>query len=143
MQPIDPNTLFSIFEQGDEQIYREHGLEGTLKNPFVLIGMVLRGIENYQLMDIMYMRQYPQHYKKVRKVTKFKYYTKLYSYLERIDSTKFSKEFNIGESFDIDSVLRALNHLRIYFEKLEHYERCAVIKRFIDFTLQQGRPVLI
>ena len=49
MQPLDPHTLFSIFEQGDEDIYKEHGLEDTLNNPFVLTGMVLRGVENYHI----------------------------------------------------------------------------------------------
>ena len=56
MKPIiDPNTLFSIFEQGDEQVYKEHGMEDHLNNPFVLMGMVLRGVENFHMMDMMYM----------------------------------------------------------------------------------------
>jgi hypothetical protein len=56
MNKIDPNTLFAIFEQGDEKIYKEHGQEEVLKNPYVLLGMVTRGVENYGLMDIMYSR---------------------------------------------------------------------------------------
>ena len=132
MQPIDPNTLFSIFEHGDEEIYKEHGLEDTLNNPFVLMGMVLRGIENYHMMDMMYMRQYPEHYKKVRSITKYKYLDKLYGYLERIDSTKFETVYKIGESFEKENVLGGLNYLRLYFENIEQYEKCVVIKRYID-----------
>lgn len=130
MQPIDPNTLFSIFEQGDEAIYKEHGVEGALDNPFVLMGMVLRGIENYNLMDIMYMRQYPEHYKKVRRITKYKYFNKLYGYLSRIRTQDFNETYSIGESFEIKNVDRALNTLRGYYEGLEEYEKCAVIRDY-------------
>ena len=132
MQPIDPNTLFSIFEQGDEEVYKEHGMEDALKNPFVLMGMVLRGIENYHMMDMMYMRQYPENYKKVRNLTRYKYFNKLFSYLQRIDHTNFNEVYKIGESFDEKEINGGLNYLRLFYEKLEEYEKCAVIKRYID-----------
>jgi hypothetical protein len=132
MQRLDPHTLFSIFENGDEEIYKEHGIEDTLNNPYVLIGMVVRGIENYQLMDLMYMRQYPKEYKNVRELTKYKYYTKLYSYLTRIDSSKFEDIYKVGESYESNSTEKGLNTLLKYFEGIEHYEKCAVIKRFYD-----------
>ena len=143
MNRLDPHILFSIFEQGDEEIYKEHGLESNLKNPFVLIGMVIRGIENYQMMDMMYMKQYPQEYKNVRAITRYKYYNRLYSYLTRIKSDRLDSKFTIGDSFDLDSVKNALDHLRVYYEKLEEYEKCAVIKKFLDFTYLQSRKVLI
>lgn len=132
MQPIDPNTLFSIFEHGDEEVYKEHGLKDTLNNPFVLMGMVLKGVENYHMMDIMYMRQYPEQYKNVRKLTRYKYLSKLYSYLEKIDSTKFESIYKIGESFEEENILGGLDYLRVFFEDIEEYEKCAVIKRYID-----------
>lgn len=132
MQPIDPNTLFSIFEQGDEQVYKEHGVEDALNNPFVLMGMVLRGIENYHMMDMMYMKQYAQQYKNVRKLTRYKYLNKLYSYLCRIDSTNFGSVYKIGESFNKGEVEGGLNYLRLYYESIEEYEKCATIKRYID-----------
>ena len=132
MQPIDPNTLFSIFEQGDEEIYKEHGMESQLQNPFVLMGMVLRGIDNFQMMDMMYMKQYPKHYKKVRNITRYKYFNKLYSYLTRIDCSSFDDKHKIGESFDINDVRYCLDLLRVYYESLEEYEKCSVIKKYID-----------
>ena len=69
MQPLDKNTLFSIFEVGDEEIYKEAGVENQLNNPFVLMGMVLRGLENYSIMDVMYMKRHPESYKEVRELT--------------------------------------------------------------------------
>jgi len=135
MQPLDPHTLFTIFEQGDEEIYKEHGIKDALQNPFVLMGMVLRGIENYQLMDIMYMRQFPEQYKEVRSITKYKYFNKLYGYLNRIDTTKFDSVHSIGESFDVKNIERSLNVLRLYYEDLEEYEKCATIKNYLDLII--------
>lgn len=136
MQPIDPHMLFSIFEQGDEEVYKEHGMEDALKNPFVLMGMVLRGVENYHMMDMMYSRQYPQQYKNVRSQVKYKYFNKLFLYLNRIDSTKFETFYRIGESFEKEDVYVGLEQIKYYFESLEEYEKCAVIKRFQDLLIK-------
>ena len=141
MQPIDPHTLFSIFEQGDEQVYKEHGVEDALDNPYVLMGMVIRGIENYFMMDVMYMKQYPKEYKNVRQITKYKYFNKLFSYLRRIDSTNFKDIYKIGESFDKGEVDKGLNYLRVYYEGIEQYEKCAIIKRYIDLLKKTPRTV--
>jgi hypothetical protein len=142
MQPIDPNTLFSIFEQGDEEIYREHGVEEHLQNPFVLMGMVLRGIDNFHMMDMMYMRQYPSHYKKVRNITKYKYFNKLYSHLLKIDNNSFEDIYKIGESFDTKQTKNGLDILRVFYERLEEYEKCAVIKKYIDLLLSYGKQTM-
>ena len=55
MQPLDKNTLFSIFEVGDEEIYKEHGVEDQLNNPFVLMGMVLKlyNLKGYLLLSFL------------------------------------------------------------------------------------------
>ena len=87
MQELNPDSLFSIFEAGDEEVYKENNVGYLLKNPYVLIGMVVRGIDNYKLMDIIYTRNYPKVYKLHRSKVKLKYYTNLYSYLTRIDIT--------------------------------------------------------
>lgn len=139
MNPLDPHILFSIFEQGDEQIYKEYGMEDTLNNPFVLMGMVLKGLENFTIMDAMYIRHYGQQYKNVKPVIKHKYYNKLFSYLKRIDSTRFESIHSIGESFDKEAVLSSLTTLLVYYELIEEYEKCAVIKRYSD--LLEKKPV--
>ena len=79
MKQIDKDTLFSIFEQGDEEVYMEHGVKDVLDNPFVLMGMILRGLENFELMDMMYKRNYPEEYENVKNLIKYKYYNK-YNY---------------------------------------------------------------
>ena len=132
MQKLDPHTLFSIFEKGDEEIYKEHHMEDVLKNPYVLMGMVVRGLENFQLMSTMFSHNAPEEYKKVKSSIKLKYYLRLVSYLERIDADRFEELYKIGESFEFIQVDTALNHLRRYFESIEMYEKCAIIKKYID-----------
>jgi hypothetical protein len=132
MQPLDKNTLFSIFEQGDEEIYKEHNVTGVLDNPYVLIGMVVRGMENWHIMDIMYKRSYPVEYKAVREGIQLKYMNKLVKYLERLDANRFDTVYSIGDSFDEKVVRVALTNLLKYYEGIEYYEKCAIIKPYID-----------
>ena len=141
MNYIDPNQLFSIFEQGDEQVYKEHNVEDALLNPFVLMGMVLKGLENFQMMDMMYMKQYPDQYKNVRKITKYKYYNKLFGYLQRIYCGDRDGLWKIGESFEKPRVLDSLHELMFYFEKLEQYEKCAVIKKYVELLKKTKETV--
>jgi len=132
MKKLDPHTMFALFEQGDEQIYKEHGLEQELNNPFVLLGMVIRGVENWYLLDKLYMNKYREHYEGVRDSTKYKYFVKVYKYLERIDTDKFESKYAIGTDYDAGNTNVILDALLRYFEDLEQYERCAVIKKYID-----------
>tara|TARA_E500000318_G_C3561172_1_gene213489 strand:- start:132 stop:551 length:420 start_codon:yes stop_codon:yes gene_type:complete len=129
---MDPNTLFKIFEQGDEQIYKEYGQQDVLENPYVLMGTVLRGIENWILMDEMYSRRYPEQYKEVRNKVRWKYNIRLFSYLERINLDDSKGIYKIGENFPKKGIANGLNHLIRYFERYEEYEKCGVIKKYLD-----------
>lgn len=132
MQPLNPHTLFSIFEQGDEEVYKEHNMTELLDNPFVLMGMVIRGIDNYHTMDLMHLKHFGKQYKEVRFKVRNQFYNKLYGYLNRIDATKFESKYSISNSFDRDDVFNGLDVLLIYFEKREEYEKCATIKKYQD-----------
>lgn len=129
---MDPNTLFSIFEAGDEEIYKENNVEELLENPYVLMGMVLRGVENWYIMDQMYSRTYPEQYKRVRGAIKYKFYNKLFGYLNRIPDNKFDTIYTIGESFESSEIQRGLSDLLYYYQDLEEYEKCAVVKTYMD-----------
>jgi hypothetical protein len=137
MQPLDKNTLFNIFDQGDEEIYKEHNITGVMDNPYVLIGMVVRGMENFYLMDMMYKRNYPEEYEESKERIMFSYMSKLVGYLERLDVNKFETIYTIGDSFDSKTVLSALHALIKYFERVEYYEKCATIKRYMDLLTSQ------
>jgi len=139
MNKLDPHTLFSLFEQGDEEVYKEHGVEDTLKNPYVLLNMVTRGMDNYSIMDMLYRKNYPDTYKNVAKEVKLKYYIRLYAYLERLDVDSIEKSiYKIGESYDLPNLVKRLDDLRTFFEGYEHYEKCGVIKNTISMLYEQS-----
>ena len=135
MNKLDPHTLFSIFEQGDEEIYKEHGQQDVLKNPFVLMGMVLRGLENYRLMSLIYNRKYPEMFKEQEPSIKHKYYNKLFNYLNRIDLRQLETAYHIGESYSRDEIMLALEHMIKFFVKVEEYEKCAKIVEYKDLLV--------
>ena len=135
MQKLNPQTLFSIFEKGDEEIYREHGMEEHLQNPYVLMGMVIRGLENFSLMCTMYENNFPKEFKRNKENIRRKYYARLYSYLTRIDSNRFDNLYTIGETFEAARVEGGLQHLMFFFESIEEYEKCAVIKKWIEHLI--------
>ena len=51
MKKLNSDDLFNIFSIGDEEIYREHKIEDLMDNTFILFGMVVRGVENYFIID--------------------------------------------------------------------------------------------
>jgi len=132
MQPLNPHTLFSIFEKGDEEIYEEHNMTELLDNPYVLMGMVLRGVDNYHTMDLMHLKHFGEQYKEVRFKVRNQFYNKLFKYLDRIDITRLDSRYTITEEFNSDDIFSGLNVLLVYFEKREEYEKCATIKRYQD-----------
>lgn len=139
MNRLDPNTLFNIFEQGDEEIYKEHGIEEALDNPYVLINMVVRGLENYTIMDQMYMYQYPKQYKGSRQVVKYKYFNKLYGYLKRIDITQL--QFEVGESYELSKSVKVMEDFLYYYERIEHYEKCALIIKYVNLLKRTKKKI--
>lgn len=143
MHKLDPHTLFSIFEQGDEEIYKEHNVEDVLKNPYVLIGMVVTGIENFYFMDKMYSLKHPKQYGRVRDNIKNKYYNKLYGYLARLSPVEFDVIYKIGIDYELDKSLKSINDLLFYFQDIEEYEKCAHIKQFSDLLIDRKLETLI
>ena len=142
MQKLDPHTLFSIFEQGDEEIYREHQIEDVLKNPYVLMGMTVTGVENFNLIDKMYLLKHKSDYAKIRPSVKYKYYSKLVTYLTRINIEEAQNAYTIGEDFDTERCLHSLNEMLEYFQDIEEYERCAIIFKYIDLLYGKKLEVL-
>ena len=132
MNKLDPHTLFSIFEAGDEEVYKEHKVTNVLDNPYVIVGMVTRSVQNYYLMEAMYERHYKEAFKEAKDDIKYKYYSKMYNYIDRLKLNKFEDVYSIGDAYDLEATLYAFNDILKYFEKREQYERCSVIKNVLD-----------
>jgi hypothetical protein len=80
----------------------------------------------------MYSRQYPKEYKRNRKAIAVKYFSKLFTYLNRIEDHPIKVIEEMENGFDLTQIIVALDFLREFFEKMEHYEKCALLKTYID-----------
>ena len=143
MNKLNPHTLFSIFEKGDEEVYRENHLEGLLDNPYVLIGMVVSGVENYHFINDIYTQKDPKRYAKVKDSIKYKYFNKIYNYLKRLPVGCINEKYGIGTTYELDRSINALTELLFYFEELEEYEKCALIFQFNDLLYGKKLETLI
>ena len=132
MKELSTNKLFDIFSITDEEVYEEHHQGDVMRNPFVLMGMVLRGLENWVMLDMMYTKKYPKQYSSVRNKIRNKYNDRLMGYLDRIDWKKYETIHSIGESYDRREIENGMNHLIKYYEKLEDYEKCAILVEYLN-----------
>ena len=138
MKKLDTNQLFDIFQIGDEEIYKEHQAEDILDNSFVLFGMVIKGVENYYIIDQLYQKKYQEQYDSVRDSIKLKYFIGLVRYLERIGEIPEDTLYIIEDEFGLQAIDYALQEMLDLFIEVEHYEKCTILSKFQRlFSLNQ------
>lgn len=135
MKELDPSKLFELFSKEEE--YQEDIQQKTLirnNNPFILMGMVVRGVENfYILQEIHSSRNNREDLTKVerRNQIKYSYYKSLFKYIERINQDSML-DLEQCLIHDIEIITLALNDILSLFESYEEYERCSIIKSLQD-----------
>ena len=132
MKDLNADNLFNMFSLGDEEIYRENGVEDVLDNSFTLFGMVVRGVENYFIVDQLYKVRFAKDYDKVSESIKLKYFTGLIRYLERVDGLQSDTLSSLEDEFSPQAIKYALEEMLEFFEGIEYYENCALIKKYYD-----------
>lgn len=138
MKKLNTNQLFEIFQIGDEEVYREHQLEDVLDNSFVLFGTVVKGVENYYIIDQLYQKRYGKQYDYVRDSIKLKYFIGLMRYLERIKEIPEDTLHIIEDEFGIQAIDYALQEMLDLFIEEEYYEKCTILSKFQQlFSLNQ------
>lgn len=138
MKKLDTNQLFNIFQIGDEEVYSEHQSENVLDNTFVLFGTVVKGVENYYIIDQLYEKRYGQQYDCVRDSIKLKYFIGLMRYLERIEEIPEVTIVSLQDEFGLQSINYALQEILDLFIEEEYYEKCIILSKFQQlFSLNQ------
>jgi hypothetical protein len=130
MKKLNSEDLFNIFSVGDEEIFKEHKIEDMMDNTFILFGMVVRGVENYFIIDKMYASRYQERYDSVRENIKLKYFNGLVNYLERIEALQSDTVLFLEDEFGTQAINYALEELLEFYKELEMYEKCAIIFKF-------------
>jgi hypothetical protein len=137
MKKLNSDDLFNIFSIGDEEIYKEHKIEDMMDNTFILFGMVVRGVENYFIIDKMYASRYQERYDSVRENIKLKYFNGLVNYLERIKALQSDTVMDIEDEFGLQAIKYALEEMLEFYKELEMYEKCAIIFKYHQLFLKE------
>ena len=137
MKKLNSDDLFNIFSVGDEEIYKEHRIEDIMDNTFILFGMVVRGVENYFIIDKMYANRYQERYDSVRENIKLKYFNGLVNYLERVEDIKADTVEELKDEFGPQAIKYALEEMLEFYKELEMYEKCAIIFKFYELFFKK------
>ena len=136
MKKLNSDDLFNIFSVGDEEIFKEHKI-AVMDNSFILLGMVVRGVENYFIIDKMYDRRYGEHYDSVKDSIKLKYFNGLVNYLERVEDIQSDTVEYLEDEFGPQAIHYALEELLEFYKELEMYEKCAIIFKFYQLFFKK------
>ena len=137
MKKLNSDDLFNIFSIGDEEIYKEYKIEDMMDNTFILFGMVVRGVENYFIIDKMYAHRYQERYDSVRENIKLKYFNGLVNYLERVKVLQSDTVMDLEDEFGLQAIKYALEEMLEFYKELEMYEKCAVIFKFYELFFKE------
>ena len=132
MHKINPDKLFSIFESNDSEEYEKNEVKHLLDNPYIILGMVTKNMENYEVLAVRYSMQFGEAYEKVADKIKTAYFNRLYEFVERVTDRHLDEIHPCGDYYDISRLISALTKLLQYYEEREMYMRCATIKKLID-----------
>lgn len=132
MKDLDGDSLFSIFDKGDEEIYTDLNHNVDLSDNALLMGMVIRGVDNYFLLDKIYFNRYGEYYLSVKEKIKLKYFTRLLEYLTRVNEISLETISYIRDEFGLKAIIYSFQSMLSLFEEKEMYEDCVVVKKYLD-----------
>lgn len=121
------STEFSTESKTDEQGFNSE----SEKNEFLFRKAIL-GAETYEFMDIMYLKTYKERYREISSNVKYKHFNKLFLLLTKVDLADKETLKKATHILDEKVVLENLDKMMYYFQDLEEYEKCALIKKFSD-----------
>ena len=138
MKELDGDSLFSIFEKGDEDIHRDSHYKIQLDSSFILLGTVIRGVDNYFLIDQLYTNRYQERYLSVKENLKLKYFIRLVKVLQRITEFHSKTASMLVDEFGETTIIYVFQYLLSYFEENEYYEICVVLKKYFDIFTEKS-----
>lgn len=129
MKKLDSQNLFAAFSlEGDNT----NELPPVPNDAFILFGTVIKGVESFYIIDQLYQMRYPQQYKLVQEKIKLKYFTGLMKYIHRIDNISVDTVMYLEDEFGGQAIKYALEEMLQFFEQIEHYEECIILKKYFD-----------
>ena len=135
MKELDPSKLFDLFDKEEE--IQEQSIDKkwiSKNNPFILMGMVVRGVENFYILQEIHSNKNNREdlsKEEKRKVIKYSYYKSLFKYIQRINQDSML-DLEQCLIHDLEIITLALSDILSLFESYEEYEKCSIIKSLQD-----------
>ena len=135
MKELDPSKLFDLFDKEEE--IQEQSIDKkwiSKNNPFILMGMVVRGVENFYILQEIHSNKNNKEdlsKEEKRKVIKYSYYKSLFKYIQRINQDSML-DLEQCLIHDLEIITLALSDILSLFESYEEYEKCSIIKSLQD-----------
>lgn len=129
MKKLSTHDIFSIFDLDDDQTQTRRTKDTD--ECFVALSTLISGVENYYLLDHMYLNRYGQSYIDVRQSLQVKYLSKLLKYVDRYDDIPLNTVHGIVDKFGEGSISFALNDMLECFLQVEDYQKCATLDKLM------------
>lgn len=129
---LDPNKIFDIFDQSDQQVYIENDVQGLLQDSLSVLMGISQQLVCYQILDTVYTDQQDSTYNQIRYNVKTKYFIRLYNQLITIDLDKLNNDKDKLQQQDREKCIISLQQILQYLEQIEHYEKCSVVLKYIN-----------
>lgn len=139
---MDINNIFRVFAADDDDIFREEeNAAELLDNDFIKVGTLIKGMENYILLDKMYALKHGTFYESMREKIKRKYYLGLVQNLPRPEGLQSKTLYDLVDEFGKGTINNSLSELIDYFVELEDFDSCITLKSYLDlFGLKKLEP---
>ena len=123
MKDIDASRLIQLFENTASGNEFKESLPDLRSHGYVILGMVIRGVENYYILCDMLTRKHGEDFIKVKNDVESQYFYRLFLFLDKFDIENPSMVDQALEH-DSSSIEYALDALLSVFETREEYEKC-------------------
>jgi hypothetical protein len=128
MKKLDSQNIFSVFFVEQDT----HNTPQAPSNTFILFGTVIKAVENFYILDQMYQIKYEELYNSMKEKIKLKYFLGLMKYLNRIDLLSVDTAMHLEDEFGGQAIKYALEEMLQFFEQVERYEECIIVKKYFD-----------
>jgi len=136
---MDINKIFNLFESGSEEKSKEDVVLINIKDtPIYWIGMFKKLIQNNNIFTTQVVGFFDKinpelDLEDIKEMGDRVAYERAYYYLSKIDIENKMHQDSILLNMD-DNLKKSLNKSILYFQEYEEYEKCAFIKKILDFT---------
>lgn len=132
---MDINKVFDLFEEKDSINNPTTKLDLT-ESPVMWIGMFKKLVMNYkvfsqQLISMFSSVEPPLDIDDIKKASSYMVYTRAFDYISKLDISN-PTHIECLKMYSDDKLKQSINISLHYYESLEEYEKCAVLKKIQD-----------